>query len=242
MFSLKNEGKHMSEGYPNIPKLTPVTKWPEREFPQERFDRDIANSMNQMSVMVDELNNEIIPSLNTVTKNFMIDLDNVSANIQESKEDNANIRAEFQKINNTLVNWIEYVNALGEKLSEIGTLKENIEKMVNKIGQRGKLAGSEKAVSLVGSQKISIESPDAINLIGDGGTLKLSFEHGEDEDRAIKVICMMANSDTIFEMTGAEWATGTDNINWGKAGSFMIVVASFIGGRVILTVADRKNG
>lgn len=232
----------MSEGYPTIPELTPVTRWPEREFPQDRFDRDIANSMNQMSVMVDELNKEIIPSLNTITKNLIVDLDNVSEEIQEARDDNASIRQEFQRINNTLVNWIEYVNALGEKLSEIGTLKEKIEGMVNKNGDRGELAGSEKAVTLTGSQVIEINSPDAINIIGDGGSLNLTFEHGDEEDRAIKVICLMSNSDTIFSVEGADWATGTDNIGWGKAGSFMVVVASFIGGRVILTVADRRDG
>ena len=233
----------MSENYPTLPNLTSVTRWPEREFPQERFDSDIANSMNQMSVMVEELNKKFIPNLNTITKNFVVDLTNVSENLQEIQNGNATVLLEIQEINRTLTNCVDYVNLLGTRVAEIETLRQRIEGMVNKVGERGELAGSEKAVCWTGSQTIEISSPDAINITSeDGGTLNLEFTHGEVEDRAIKVICMIANSDTRLNITGANWTTGTGNISWGRAGSFMVVVASFIGGRVLLSIADQKDG
>ena len=231
----------MSENYPTLTNLTSVTRWPEREFPQERFDSDIAKSMNQMSVMVEELNKKFIPNLNTITKNFIADLSSVSENLQEIRNGNATVANEIQQINSTLSICINYVNLLGTRVDEIETLKRNIESRIIKTGERGELAGSEKAVCLTGSQTIEVSSPDAINITGEGGNLDLEFTQGAVEDRAIKVICMIANSDTNLKITGAEWTTGTGNVNWGKAGSFMVIVASFIGGRVLLTIADMKD-
>lgn len=48
----------------SITKLTPVEPWPTRKLPQDRFDDSVKTAMDQMSVMVDELNEHFIPETN----------------------------------------------------------------------------------------------------------------------------------------------------------------------------------
>lgn len=49
-----------------IQALTPVDKWPARKLPQERFDTAVKRSMDQMSGMVGQLNDEFIPAVNSI--------------------------------------------------------------------------------------------------------------------------------------------------------------------------------
>ena len=51
-----------------ISNLTPVKEWPTRKLPQDRFDDAVKTAMDQMSVMVDELNENFIPQTNESVK------------------------------------------------------------------------------------------------------------------------------------------------------------------------------
>ena len=49
-----------------IQALTPVDKWPARKLPQERFDTAVKRSMDQMSGMIGQLNDDFIPAINSI--------------------------------------------------------------------------------------------------------------------------------------------------------------------------------
>jgi len=56
----------MSENAKLIPFLPAVEKWPTRKTPQARFDTSVQTAMNQMSGMVTSLNEEFIPTVNSL--------------------------------------------------------------------------------------------------------------------------------------------------------------------------------
>ena len=56
----------MSQTLTHISPLTPVDRWPTRKLPQERFDTAIKTSMDQMSGMVGQLNDDFIPAVNSI--------------------------------------------------------------------------------------------------------------------------------------------------------------------------------
>ena len=62
-----------------IQALTPVDKWPARKLPQERFDTAVKRSMDQMSGMVGQLNDEFIPAVNSISPGVDTVVNNLSA-------------------------------------------------------------------------------------------------------------------------------------------------------------------
>ena len=62
-----------------IQALTPVDKWPARKLPQERFDTAVKRSMDQMSGMVGQLNDEFIPAVNSIGPGVDTVVNNLSA-------------------------------------------------------------------------------------------------------------------------------------------------------------------
>lgn len=62
-----------------IQALTPVDKWPARKLPQERFDTAVKRSMDQMSGMVGQLNDELIPAINSISPGVDTVVNNLSA-------------------------------------------------------------------------------------------------------------------------------------------------------------------
>lgn len=61
-----------------IQALTPVDKWPARKLPQERFDTAVKRSMDQMSGMVGQLNDEFIPAVNSISPGVDTVVNNLS--------------------------------------------------------------------------------------------------------------------------------------------------------------------
>lgn len=57
--------------------LTPVNEWPTRKLPQQRFDDEVKKSMNQMSGMVDEINNPFIPTVNEIIDDVNVCVENI---------------------------------------------------------------------------------------------------------------------------------------------------------------------
>lgn len=68
-----------------LPRLSQVERWPDRKLPQQRFDEAVQAAMNQMSVMVDELNDEFIPAFNNAAKQVDDNANSSNAQIEQAK-------------------------------------------------------------------------------------------------------------------------------------------------------------
>lgn len=241
----------MSESYPVISSLSTVSNWPNREFPQERFDKDIVDSMNQMSEMVSQLNNDFIPTMNQILQKLKTDLNNVNVTSQEAKEEVSQIRNDINAQSSSFREIVNYVNGLGTRFDTVNSKFEQIESsfkviedqvtsFIFKNGQRGILAGKEIAEEREGSSIITADSSDAINITGKGGKIILTFQPAEEKIRAIKTLCLIAKYDTGLEIKGGTWSAESAPPDWGKANSFLILAAHFIGGRVFLNVVENR--
>lgn len=111
---------------------------------------------------------------------------------------------------------------------------------VAKSGDRGSLAGSETATALSGAQTINVNSADCINLTTSGAVI-LTFTAAAATVRAIKVISITASAATTLTVSGAVWANNGSAPTWGTAGKILVLIAHFVGGRVVLTVADNTQ-
>lgn len=103
-------------------------------------------------------------------------------------------------------------------------------------GSRGTIAGNETVASLSGSQTITATSADTTVITTDGATT-LTFTAAAETVCAVKVIALSANTATTVTYEGAVWANGGSAPTWGTAGKKMVLVANFILGLVILSVA-----
>lgn len=110
-----------------------------------------------------------------------------------------------------------------------------------KQGSRGALAGSETSVSLSGNQTITSDSPDTI-IIDTSGAITLTFTPAEKTVTAVKVISLTATGTTTLTISGAVWANSGEAPTWGTTGKHLVLVAHFIGGRVVLNVFDNDEG
>lgn len=108
-------------------------------------------------------------------------------------------------------------------------------------GSRGKLLGYETVTSLSGSQTITKNSADTITM-STTGAVKLTFTAAGSTECAVKVISLTASGTTTLTISGAVWANGGDAPAWGTAGKHLVLVANFVGGRVILGVFDNDEG
>lgn len=111
---------------------------------------------------------------------------------------------------------------------------------VPKSGARGQLAGNETAQALSNSQTISVNSSDCINL-ATSGAVTLTFTAAAATVRALKVLCLTASAATTLAIRGAVWANAGEAPTWGTAGKILVLLAHFVGGRVVLSVADNTQ-
>lgn len=111
---------------------------------------------------------------------------------------------------------------------------------ISKEGNRGELLGYELASTAVGSITITIESNDVI-CISSSGITTLTFTAGTNTQAAVKLISITATEHTDLVIEGAVFANNASNPLWGDAGTTLILVANFIGGRVVLSVFDNSQ-
>lgn len=111
---------------------------------------------------------------------------------------------------------------------------------VKKSGDRGSLAGSETASVVNGSQSINANSADCMNITT-SGAVTLTFTAAAANVRAVKALCLTAGAATTLTVSGAAWASKGTAPNWGSAGKRLILLAHFVAGLVILSVADNNE-
>lgn len=119
--------------------------------------------------------------------------------------------------------------------------KEELDNYIIKTGARGELAGNETSSTLSGSQTITINSPDTI-VMNTSGSVTLTFTPSSETITAVKVISLKATGTTTLAISGAVWANAGEAPTWGTAGKHLVLVAHFIGGRVVLNVFDNDEG
>lgn len=120
-------------------------------------------------------------------------------------------------------------------------VKSVYDNSIAKTGSRGELAGNESVSVLSGSQTIDINSPDTI-VINTSGAITLTFTSSTAEVTAVKVISLTATGTTTLTISGAVWANAGEAPTWGTTGKHLVLVAHFIGGRVVLNVFDNDEG
>lgn len=120
--------------------------------------------------------------------------------------------------------------------NKIATTSWSIPKAQN----RGTPAGYETVQALSNSQTININSADCINL-ATSGAVTLTFTAGAATQRAIKVLCLTASAATTLTVKNAVWANNGAAPAWGNAGKILVLVAHFVGGRVVLSVIDNTQ-
>ncbi len=111
---------------------------------------------------------------------------------------------------------------------------------VPKSGARGTLAGNETASAVSGNQTINASSPDCIN-ISTSGAVTLTFTAAAATVRAVKALSLTASAATTLTISGAVWANKGSAPTWGNAGAILVLLAHFVGGRVVLSVADNTQ-
>lgn len=111
---------------------------------------------------------------------------------------------------------------------------------VPKSGARGTLAGNETASAVSGNQTINASSADCIN-IGTSGAVTLTFQAAAATVRAVKALSLTASAATTLTISGAVWANKGAAPTWGNAGAILVLLAHFVGGRVVLSVADNTQ-
>ena len=111
---------------------------------------------------------------------------------------------------------------------------------VPKSGARGTLAGNETASAVSGNQTINASSADCIN-IGTSGAVTLTFQAAAATVRAVKALSLTASAATTLTISGAVWANKGTAPTWGNAGAILVLLAHFVGGRVVLSVADNTQ-
>lgn len=119
-------------------------------------------------------------------------------------------------------------------------ISDDLSSLVAKKGERGVLEGYETAFALSGSQTITIDSPDCINL-ATSGAVKLTFVPAMATTRAVKAISITADATSSLSIEGAVWQNRGEAPEWGTMGSILVLLAHFVGGRVVLSVADNTE-
>ena len=102
---------------------------------------------------------------------------------------------------------------------------------------RGTLSGYETAQALTGNQTFTINSPSTIT-IATRGSVTLTFTPADATQADVKVIALTATEETTLNINGAVWANKGRSPAWGAKGKHLVLVAHFIGGRVVLSVFD----
>ena len=113
--------------------------------------------------------------------------------------------------------------------------------LIPKSGERGTLTGHETAATLTGSPTISINSAST-NVLNTSGKVTLTFTAAAATASDVKVIALTVTAATTLTIAGAAWANGGSAPTWGTAGKHLVLVANFLGGRVVLSVFDNDEG
>lgn len=347
----------------SLDQITKVDPWPERKLPKERFDEKVQLAMAQMAIMVEQLNNRVIPVLNEVQVDSIPDLKTASDTIKNTVDqlspkvtqietalnDKASTSVatasanglmssgdkskldSYPSKNNSTTQYLrgdgtwqtppndntiysaatQSVSGLmsasdkakldgiaagaqvnvtqtdvsgnagtATKLATARSIQTNLGSTsganfdgtgnitpgitgtlglgnggtgstsasgalsnlggILKSGDRGQLAGSETAQALSGSQTISANSADCINLTT-SGAVTLTFQAAADTVRSVKAICLKASAATTLTVSGAVWANKGSAPTWGNAGTILVLLAHFVGARVVLTVTDNTQ-
>lgn len=111
---------------------------------------------------------------------------------------------------------------------------------VKKSGDRASLAGSEIAPVVTGSQSINAASSDCMNITT-SGAVTLTFTPAAANVRAVKALCLTAGAATTLTVSGAAWANKGSAPAWGSAGKRLVLLAHFVAGLVVLSVADNTE-
>jgi hypothetical protein len=145
--------------------------------------------------------------------------------------------------------------ASGTDTTQIATTafvqSEVASKFVKIAGPRGSLAGyaASEAVTAAstteGEGAEAVETPAAVTVtkasrdyieIATSGAVTLTFTPASAGEAATKVIKLTASASTTLTVSGASWANGASAPTWGTSGAVLIIVASFLGTSVILSV------
>lgn len=113
--------------------------------------------------------------------------------------------------------------------------------LIPKSGERGTLTGHETAATLTGSPTIDINSAST-NVLNTSGKVTLTFTAAAATASDVKVIALTATAATTLTIAGAAWANGGSAPTWGTVGKHLVLVANFLGGRVVLSVFDNDEG
>lgn len=132
-------------------------------------------------------------------------------------------------------------DAYGNVITTTYATKTEANAKIAKAGARGELAGSETVKALSGNQTITKDSADTISM-NTTGAVTLTFTPAGATDCAVKVIALTATGTTTLTVSGATWASNGEAPTWGTTGKHLVLVAHFIGGRVILSVFDNNEG
>ena len=108
-------------------------------------------------------------------------------------------------------------------------------------GNRGTLSGYETPQVLTGNQTITINSASTTTM-NTTGAVTLTFTAAGATQSDVKVIALTATGDTTLTIEGAVWANAGSAPTWGTTGKHLVLVAHFIGGRVVLNVFDNDQG
>ena len=134
------------------------------------------------------------------------------------------------------------VENLGNTVNENKTATDaELAKKIPKSGDRGTLSGYETAATLTGSPTININSAST-NVMNTSGAVTLTFTAAAATASDVKVIALTAIAATTLTIVGAVWANGGSAPTWGTAGKHLVLVANFLGGRVVLNVFDNDEG
>lgn len=112
---------------------------------------------------------------------------------------------------------------------------------IPRTGDRGAVAGYDSPDKPTGSKiSISVSSCDT-SVARVSGAVTLAFTASSENIAAVKMIALKASDATTLTYTGAEWANGGSAPTWGSAGKMLIIMANFIFGKVILSVAHNDQ-
>lgn len=128
-----------------------------------------------------------------------------------------------------------------ELFEDYRDVKKLAKNSVLKEGDRGVLKGYEELVNKSGSITININSEDCINL-NTSGNVTLTFQSGAESQHSVKVLNIKATAATVLTINGATFANGESAPDWGSAGQTLVLLAHFVGGRVLLNTIDNTQG
>lgn len=128
----------------------------------------------------------------------------------------------------------------GLSVASDGTLSVNFDSAdhVNIAGQRGELAGfasSESVTNSASTTTITKNSRDYMEITT-SGACTIAFTGASAGEATVKVIKLIASATTTLTISGATWANGASAPSWGTSGETLILVVSFFGTSVILSV------